>query len=577
MATIKIKRGIESNLSKITLNDGELCVTTDEGNLYLGFSGQKIWLGQIENFGDMKKDIYDTNNDGIVDQAEKVEWTGVLNKAIATSTGLGLVKIGSNISVESDGTISGNSNPDSFIPKSERFVIQNGQTVFTLKNGYYTSGSLTWILYGMTQPKNSIIEIDSTNFEIPSGLPDGTEFEVHYIQTVNVEPYIHHKDEHLPGGADDLGLKPVALSGEYNDLTGIPYSDEISKKTLIGSTTAAGYYKFAQTQINPTNYSATFKITVTSTANASIGHILYVKVAGYGNSYPTFEVTTKTLSTSGPLTGLYYLRGVFPRAINNGYNASIELYVYDATKRDIKIELIEAENVSLLDAIATSTYNSTYQTITTPTVCYNGHTSNGTYYGSLSGNASSANYLYNANYIAGEALAANDIIFLQNDDKWYKATVAGRNIPLGTIIGRCVSSYSVGSYVGVYTVGYFALPTSLTGTRTEYKDLLIEGALSGNNLVTTGVVTSEPTAGHSYMRIGSMITSNCYLQYDGNNRVYTVGSNGNLIALDNYNLGVPTKLSDLQNDIGAGGGVKITTAATAPSAPSPGDFWYQTL
>lgn len=38
---------------------------------------------------------------------------------------------------------------------------------------------------------------------------------------------------------------------------------------------------------------------------------------------------------------------------------------------------------------------------------------------------------------------------------------------------------------------------------------------------------------------------------------------------------IPTKLSQLQNDIGAGGGVKITTSATAPSNPSPGDFWYK--
>jgi hypothetical protein len=38
---------------------------------------------------------------------------------------------------------------------------------------------------------------------------------------------------------------------------------------------------------------------------------------------------------------------------------------------------------------------------------------------------------------------------------------------------------------------------------------------------------------------------------------------------------IPTKLSQLENDIGAGGGVKITTSPTAPSNPSPGDFWYK--
>lgn len=38
---------------------------------------------------------------------------------------------------------------------------------------------------------------------------------------------------------------------------------------------------------------------------------------------------------------------------------------------------------------------------------------------------------------------------------------------------------------------------------------------------------------------------------------------------------IPTKLSQLQNDIGAGGGVKITTDSIAPTSPSPGDFWYK--
>lgn len=43
-------------------------------------------------------------------------------------------------------------------------------------------------------------------------------------------------------------------------------------------------------------------------------------------------------------------------------------------------------------------------------------------------------------------------------------------------------------------------------------------------------------------------------------------------AIDKFK---PTKLSELENDIGAGGGIKITTSATAPTSPSPGDFWYK--
>lgn len=40
---------------------------------------------------------------------------------------------------------------------------------------------------------------------------------------------------------------------------------------------------------------------------------------------------------------------------------------------------------------------------------------------------------------------------------------------------------------------------------------------------------------------------------------------------------MPTALSQFTNDIGAGGGVKITTSSIAPTSPSPGDFWYKEI
>lgn len=46
-------------------------------------------------------------------------------------------------------------------------------------------------------------------------------------------------------------------------------------------------------------------------------------------------------------------------------------------------------------------------------------------------------------------------------------------------------------------------------------------------------------------------------------------------AETNAKASIPTKLSQLQNDIGAGGGVKFTTSKTEPAGTSPGDFWYE--
>ncbi len=85
MAIIKARRGIEANLGNITLADGEFAITTDTKKLYVGIGGQKILLVNTSTSGDMQKSIYDTDNDGVVDQAEKVEWNGVQNKPPITT------------------------------------------------------------------------------------------------------------------------------------------------------------------------------------------------------------------------------------------------------------------------------------------------------------------------------------------------------------------------------------------------------------------------------------------------------------------------------------------------------------
>lgn len=38
---------------------------------------------------------------------------------------------------------------------------------------------------------------------------------------------------------------------------------------------------------------------------------------------------------------------------------------------------------------------------------------------------------------------------------------------------------------------------------------------------------------------------------------------------------LPTKLSQLENDIGAGAGLNIVVSATEPAGLNPGDWWYK--
>lgn len=51
--TIKIKRGLSSGLSSLTLQEGELATTTDTKKLYIGYSdGSKVEIGQKGPQGD---------------------------------------------------------------------------------------------------------------------------------------------------------------------------------------------------------------------------------------------------------------------------------------------------------------------------------------------------------------------------------------------------------------------------------------------------------------------------------------------------------------------------------------------
>lgn len=70
-ALIKIRRGTETQLP--ALDVGELGFCTDTNKLYIGTPTGNQLLVAAQSVGDMLKSIYDTNNDGIVDNADKLD------------------------------------------------------------------------------------------------------------------------------------------------------------------------------------------------------------------------------------------------------------------------------------------------------------------------------------------------------------------------------------------------------------------------------------------------------------------------------------------------------------------------
>jgi hypothetical protein len=74
---IQIRRGNEADLP--TLSNGELALTLDTKKLFIGTPTGNELAMNLGVAGDMEKSTYDTDNDGIVDEAESVAWAGIQN------------------------------------------------------------------------------------------------------------------------------------------------------------------------------------------------------------------------------------------------------------------------------------------------------------------------------------------------------------------------------------------------------------------------------------------------------------------------------------------------------------------
>lgn len=347
----------------------------------------------------------------------------------------------------------------------------------------------------------------------------------------------------LENGEVAYELDSDNLPGKYKVGNGITAWNDLpyfSRKKLNGSITTSNYFTFAQTEINPGSYYAKFRIVVTSTADATIEHELIVEVLGNKNYTPTITGVSRINTTSSAQTGLYYLRVAFPKTLNNGYRALIEFWTFNTTKRDIYIELIESNGVSLTGSISASLYNSSYQNVTTPAVLYNGIIGNSTHYVSISGSSGTTTLgynLYNSSFVTSESVVANDLVFLNISTNEWEKVINGKSIPLGTLIGRVYSTYAANDACGVILQGLHPVPTGVSGL-TNGKDVYLKGSITSGNFIADGTLVTTITSGFAYMRLGSVI--NGQINYDQNNLVYTISGSGELVAIDNQSF--PTSL-----------------------------------
>ncbi|GAB6169702.1 hypothetical protein JCM1393_21620 [Clostridium carnis] len=224
--------GNVENKSSATIR-GEL-VTADI-NKALGFTPKNILEGlesarptatgslRVYIATDTKKIWYDqgTNNWLQIGGQDTIAWNNVTNKPstftppIASSTMLGGVKVGANLTVDANGMLNANDNPTSYIIKQEKFIATEGQKLFNLTKGSYRQGlgALSIFMYGSKLANEAFDETSSTSFTMKNGLSAGDVVLTEYIQLINVQPYPIHASEHLPGGADAIPLATITIAG----------------------------------------------------------------------------------------------------------------------------------------------------------------------------------------------------------------------------------------------------------------------------------------------------------------------------------------------------------------------------
>ena len=190
--------------------------------VYIATDSKKIWLD------------YASGSWVQVGGHDTLDWSNITNKPstftppVASSSVLGGIKVGANLSIDSAGVLSANDNPTSYIVKQQEFIATAKQTVFTITNGKYRPGigAISVFLNGVKMINTLFTETSQTVITLKVGVDAGDRVLLEYIELINVTPYPVHATEHLTGGTDAIPLATASKDGlmpsvMFSKLTGL--------------------------------------------------------------------------------------------------------------------------------------------------------------------------------------------------------------------------------------------------------------------------------------------------------------------------------------------------------------------
>lgn len=322
----------------------------------------------------------------------------------------------------------------------------------------------------------------------------------------------------------------VANDSHSHTANTLPVVTDLNATTKTVKNSTTGWFTIAKTPVNNEFWSC--RLLIESKSSATVWQTMIVDVAGFGNYSPIGRIIHRVNN------GYYlnYLRVCYPKEASNGYGTLIEFNSNNATTKDIKVTLLESNNVKLTDIVASS-YNSTYQNASNSSNL----TGNGTYGWNTynSGNTDSSAWTTSIQqywFTTGETVVVNDLLGLGTDNKYYKLTNKSASFSTKNCnIMRCDGNYAINvTCYGRIVGGPFTPPVSYTTSNkgiVANKPVYVEGTISGDTFRSNGNITCVLTNGMSYMRIG-VAKSTTQIILDMNVYCFTLDNQG---GIENYN------------------------------------------
>lgn len=388
-------------------------------------------------------------------------------------------------------------------------------------------------------------------------------------------------------------IKKISIAGtqyDVKDSNALPKSDQGNFLPNFDAMTPVQTVEF---DTSDTNWHTIMTRTNTDASMADVNDIIYFRITVTGTSInqvvdcslqynakigqiPTFISFNRSGATDGNYTGVRYIRLVYPKTLNNGYNYAVEVtHNVNSNARHYKIEVYKTNSkVSWVQGTAV-TYNSTYHNASQLTL----HTDAGLMIAYAYGTIRQSNYATQVNgrvgkYInstiqtAGAALLAASFVY-QNGNKVYPASDKTKAIETGFGLQWNNSAYNSGNGVGWEQICQKAAIGNLTNvphaTIARGNPCYFRCTTdSSGNIYSDNYVATSMSAGYTWYYIG-VAQSSTAIALDTTQSIFmTLDSDGKLTHVNGKEISAAisglTASKALVSD--ANGGI-TTSAATS--------------